>query len=95
LPPDRQRADLGYGFSGLIQGHLGRIAMLQLGAYQLRSLMTAFPDAHNVVDRVTVARSGTLGFEVLRRFDIVIDYPHNQLLLRPNSEHQEAFAVRN
>lgn len=89
LPPDRLRADLGYGFSGLIKGYLGRTATLQLGAYQLRSLLTAFPDALNLVDRVPVSRSGTIGFDVLRRFDIVIDYPHNQLLLRPNGEKQE------
>ncbi|QNP51602.1 pepsin/retropepsin-like aspartic protease family protein [Hymenobacter qilianensis] len=91
LPPERQRADLGYGFSGLIQGYLGPIALLQLGAYQLRSLLTAFPDPHNLVDRVTVPRSGTLGFDVLRRFDLIIDYPHNRLLLRPNSDHREQF----
>ncbi|QIL74903.1 MULTISPECIES: pepsin/retropepsin-like aspartic protease family protein [Hymenobacter] len=91
LPVERQRADLGYGFSGLIQGYLGPIALLQLGSYQLRSLQTAFPDPHNLVDRVTVARSGTLGFDVLRRFDFIIDYPHNRLLLRPTSEHRHQF----
>lgn len=91
LPTERLRTNLGYGFSGLISGYLGRVAMLQLGTYQLHSLLTAFPDKHNVVDRVTEARSGTLGFDVLRRFDIIIDYPHNQLLLRPNSEHQKPF----
>jgi hypothetical protein len=87
LPPQHTRADLGYSFSGLIKGYLGRIPMLQLGAYQLRSLLTAFPDAENLIGRIEVPRNGTLGFEVLRRFDLVIDYPHNQLLLRPNSQH--------
>jgi hypothetical protein len=86
LPKQRVRAQLGQGLSGTIRGFVGRVRSLQLGCYQLESLTTSFPDAtNNIAQRVTIPRNGTLGFDVLRRFDIVIDYPHNQLMLRPPS----------
>ena len=86
LPKQRTRAHLGQGLSGTIRGFVGKVASLQLGSYQIRSLLTSFPDAtNNLAHRITIPRNGTLGFDVLRRFDMVIDYPHNQLLLRPNS----------
>ncbi|MGY2133327.1 aspartyl protease family protein [Hymenobacter sp. HD11105] len=86
LPKQRMRAYLGQGLSGSIRGFVGRVRSLQLGGYQLESLATSFPDAsNNIAQRITIPRNGTLGFDVLRRFDIVIDYPHNQLMLRPTS----------
>ncbi|RZK61037.1 MAG: hypothetical protein EOO59_06050, partial [Hymenobacter sp.] len=40
LPPAHLRADLGRGLSGTIRGHLGRVATVQLGRYQLRQVLT-------------------------------------------------------
>jgi hypothetical protein len=95
LPKQRTRTQLGQGLSGTIRGFVGRVASLQLGSFQLRSLPTSFPDAsNNLAQRITIPRNGTLGFDVLRRFDMVIDYPHNQLLLRPNSWQLLSFVER-
>jgi C-terminal processing protease CtpA/Prc len=47
-----------------------------------------------VHDRLTGTertRHGSLGYEVLKRFTTVIDYPHNRLLLRPTTELREPF----
>ncbi|WP_324670581.1 aspartyl protease family protein [Hymenobacter sp. GOD-10R] len=91
LPANRLRTDLGRSLSGTITGYLGRVPALQLGSYQIHSLLTSFPDSSNLSHRIQIPRNGTLGFDALRRFNIVIDYPHNQLLLRPNSAHDHAF----
>ncbi|GGF18106.1 aspartyl protease family protein [Hymenobacter cavernae] len=91
LPANRVRSELGRSLSGPIMGYLGRVQALQLGCYQVRSLLTSFPDSSNLAHRIQVPRNGTLGFETLRRFDIVIDYPHNQLLLRPNGLQRQPF----
>ena len=36
-------------------------------------------------------RNGLLGNETLRRFDVIIDYPNQQLFLRPNKYFNQKF----
>ncbi|WP_152981475.1 PDZ domain-containing protein [Hymenobacter sp. AT01-02] len=91
VPPTRLRTQLGRGLSGYINGYLGRVAALRLGRYQVPSLLTSFPDAADVALRTDVYRNGNLGFELLKRFVVIIDYPRNQLLLRPNGLFRDPF----
>jgi predicted aspartyl protease len=90
-PAKRLPTNLGRGLSGLVQGYLGRVATLQLGRYTLRSVLTSFPNAADVHRRIDVPRNGNIGYELLKRFSLVIDYPHQRLLLRPNTKFHDAF----
>ncbi|UYZ63605.1 aspartyl protease family protein [Hymenobacter weizhouensis] len=91
LPDLRLRTQLGRGLSGDINGYLGRVAALQLGRYRVALPLTSFPDAAAVAHRADVPRNGNLGFELLKRFEMVIDYSRNQLLLRPNRLYKDPF----
>ncbi|MCC2546681.1 aspartyl protease family protein [Hymenobacter sp. BT175] len=91
VPAQRLRTQLGRGLSGNINGFLGRVGGLQLGQYRLTSPLTSFPDSSNVVLRTDANRNGNVGFEMLKRFRLVIDYPHNRLLLRPNALFHDPF----
>jgi PDZ domain/Aspartyl protease len=91
LPENRLRTSLGRGLSGNINGYLGRVPAMQLGRYRLPALLTSFPDAADVAQRTDAPRNGNLGFELLKRFRVVIDYTHNRLLLRPNALFKEPF----
>ena len=91
VPPRHLRAELGRGLTGFIRGYLGRISALQLGRYRLPAVLTSFPDSGQVHLRATVPRNGNVGFELLKRFSMVIDYPHQRLLLRPNAQYHEPF----
>ncbi|GAB2947494.1 hypothetical protein GCM10027048_10550 [Hymenobacter coalescens] len=91
LPPKRLRTYLGRGLSGDVHGYLGRVKGLRLGRYYVKSLVTSFPDEEAVRARVEVPRNGNLGFELLKRFSTVIDYPHNRLWLRPNKLFRDPF----
>ena len=91
LPAARLRTQLGRGLSGNINGYLGRVPALQLGRFRIPFLLTSFPDAAGVAQRVEVPRNGNLGFELLKRFEMVVDYAHNQLLLRPNRLYKDPF----
>lgn len=95
LPPANLRTDLGRGLTGVISGALGRVAAVRLGRYQLPQVLTSFPDSTQVHERLSATerqyRQGNLGYEVLKRFVCVIDYPHQRLLLRPNSTLHEPF----
>jgi hypothetical protein len=94
LPAVRLRTDLGRGLGGIISGSLGRVAGVQLGRYQLGQVLTSFPDSTQVHGRLTGTertRHGNLGYEVLKRFITVIDYPHGRLLLKPTAALREPF----
>lgn len=91
VPAKHLRTQLGRGLNGYINGYLGRVTALQLGKYKVPSLLTSFPDAADVAQRADVFRNGNLGFELLKRFVVVIDYTKNRLLLRPNLTFREPF----
>ncbi|WP_165822237.1 aspartyl protease family protein [Hymenobacter edaphi] len=91
VPTQRLRAYLGRGLNGDVSGYLGRVKALQLGRYRIKSLVASFPDEAAVRARVGVARNGNIGFELLKRFSVVIDYPHNRLWLRPNALFRDPF----
>ena len=90
-PARRLPADLGRGLTGTVHGFLGRVAALHLGRYVLRSVLTSYPDAADVHHRIDVPRNGNIGYELLKRFTLVIDYPHQRLLLRPNVSFRDPF----
>lgn len=91
LPAQRLRSQLGRGLNGFINGYLGRVQTLELGRYRITNLLTSFPDNAEVHQRTNAERNGNLGFELLKRFTVVIDYPHNQLLLKPNELFKDPF----
>ncbi|WP_048825964.1 aspartyl protease family protein [Hymenobacter sp. DG25B] len=91
LPPKVLRTQLGRGLSGYINGYIGRVTSLQLGRYKLKNLLTSFPDDSDVHLRMETFRNGNIGLELLKRFSLVIDYPHNRLLLRPNLLFHDPF----
>jgi len=91
VPPERLRTQLGRGLSGIINGYLGRVSSMQLGQYHLNTLLTSFPDSTNGALRADVPRNGNIGFELLKRFNLVIDYPHHALWLKPNRLFRDPF----
>jgi len=90
-PAKRFPTDLGRGLTGIVQGYLGRVPSLQLGKFRLPSVLTSYPNASDVHTRVDVPRNGNVGYELLKRFLLVIDYPHRRMLLRPNIHFRDAF----
>ncbi len=94
LPTARLRTDLGRGLSGLVSGYLGRVASVRLGHYYLPQVLTSFPDSAQVHQRLSASersRQGNLGYEMLKRFSVIIDYPHERLLLRSAGELRAPF----
>ena len=90
-PAQRLPADLGRGLTGTVHGFLGRVAGIQLGRHKMRSVLTSFPNNADVHRRIDVPRNGNVGYELLKRFSLIIDYPHQRLLLRPNPQFHMPF----
>lgn len=92
LPPKVMEAYLGRGLSGDINGKIGRIPSISIGRYNLMNLPASYPEEEAIRAALSISnRNGNLGSEILSRFDVVIDYPHNRLLLLPNSRYKKPF----
>jgi len=94
LPEKIIPANLGVGINGIINGSMGRISMLKLGAYSFNEVLTGFPDYNT--ERSTIEgrpRNGSLGSDILRHFLVTFDYPNESLYLKrtnhtpPRFEH--------
>jgi hypothetical protein len=80
-------ANLGVGINGLINGTLSRIKEVDLGKYKVKNVIAAFPD--NDQHPKGVARDGNLGIGLLKKFEVIIDYPNNMLYLKPGVEYRK------
>jgi len=75
-------SNLGMGIKGLITGSLSRIAEVDLGKYKMKNVIAAFPDSGT--RSLTVTRDGNLGIALLKKFDIIFDYPDSVIYLKPD-----------
>jgi hypothetical protein len=82
LPGKLKKDNLGTGLSGDINGYMGRSRRLQIGKYELRDIRTAFAPAE--IRSKQEGADGILGNDLIRRFNIIFDYPHSRLFIRPN-----------
>jgi hypothetical protein len=81
---------LGQGISGSIFGKRSRIEQLTVGEKIIDIPTASFPSILSLqnVDLV-VGRNGSLGSSILRKFDVVFDYPNKKLYLKNNSNFDD------
>ncbi len=78
------------GMGGRLQMKLTVIKMLQVGHYKFRNVPTyIYNDEYNVTSYPFVG--GLLGNDLLRRFNLVINYPQREIHLLPNSHFNDPF----
>ena len=82
----------GFGLGGEFPVRLARVQSLDIGGAHLEepvaelSLADAGATARHDVD-------GTIGGAILRRFRVIVDYPHAQMILVPNAELATPFTA--
>lgn len=92
VPERNISANLGVGLSGTISGFLSRVPSIKLGKYDLNNLICAFPDYESVAAKVySVQRDGSLGNNILKRFNVLFDYSRQIMYLKPNYMFKEPF----
>ncbi len=82
---------LGHGLSGEIEGHIGRIAGLDLGGAVLQDVLTSFPMGGHQNPRGVDSLDGNLGSDVLKRFNTTFDYAGGRMILVPNESFETPF----
>lgn len=94
LPEKTRYTFLGKGLSGRIYGYHGRTKSLQIGKYLLTDITSSFPDSNAIMNSKSldiIGRNGSVGAEILRRFDVIIDYHNKKITFKKNLHFKEKF----
>lgn len=78
------------GMGGKVMMRQTVVKMLQVGRFKFRNVPTyLYPDEFNVTAYPSVG--GLLGNDLLRRFNIILNYPKREIHLLPNGHFKEPF----
>lgn len=92
VPEKTISASIGQGLNGEIIGSIGRIKKICFGTYCIDNPIVAFPDSASISDIVGKSdRDGTIGSQLLSRFNCFIDYPNKQIYIKPNANLKKPF----
>lgn len=92
LPKKYYEDFLGKGLAGDIYGKRTKVNRIKIGSFDLEDAKAAFPDMltfNSIKDLGN--RNGSLGGEILKRFNIIFDYPNEKITLRKNSNFKKPF----
>lgn len=83
---------LGFGINGKIYGLRTKVNSIDLFDTSLQKVSVSYPykKYHNV-ERTSVSNDGSLGGEILRRYDVIIDYPNKKIAMKPNRFFKDGF----
>lgn len=100
VPEKTIPSNIGMGLGGFLEGYLGRIRQLKIQDIAFNQVLTNFQELPAQLDTAAAAgRNGILGNQLLNRFTITLDYPHERLYLTPmpgvrrNFEHDRSGLV--
>lgn len=92
LPEKTIQANLGVGFAGLISGRIGRLKKVEMGSFKFENVLSSFPDFEQAGAKTgLVARNGNVGSNLLKHFDLTVDYTRQTIHMKPNSFSKMAF----
>ncbi|MFC6269036.1 aspartyl protease family protein [Frigoriflavimonas asaccharolytica] len=94
IPVDRPNIDdfLGRGFNGDIFGKRTRIEKLILKDFVFDQPITSLPDSISIQQlELKNERKGSIGSEIMRRLDVVFDYPNRKIYIKKNRFFEEPF----
>ncbi len=93
VPEKGLRATIGQGLNGEIVGKIGRLPQICFGSYCVKNPVVAFPDSASIAGIVDKSdRDGTVGSQLLSRFNCYIDYAQKQFYFRPNGNFKKSFS---
>lgn len=87
---------LGYTLTGEIYGRRSKLDQLSISGFKMERPTVSFPDYkkslgmrqnNNVVNK----SNGSIGGEILRRFDVIFDFENQLISLKPNSNFNDGF----
>jgi len=91
--PDPHYSDfIGLGLVGDIFGKRSRSASMSIADHELEDILTAFPDTTAFAGlKFFTERNGSIGGEIMRRFDLIFNYSELKLYIRKNSDFEDEY----
>ena len=92
VPTRKIRGYIGRGLSGDIEGSLGKLGKIWISDFQLTDPVVAFPDSVSISGTsINAQRDGTIGSQLLSRFDLIFDQDNGKLYVKPNYQYRKPF----
>ena len=97
LPKKTIDISLGRGLTGNINGKVGRVQRIKIGGYRFSNLVASYPNdwgigsENDLIKDMSDIRYGTLGSDLLSRFNIIFDYMHNTMYIKKNASFGNSF----
>ncbi|MDR3652856.1 MAG: aspartyl protease family protein [Paludibacter sp.] len=92
-PPKWVQGTIGEGLNGLITGRYGHIPQICFGNFCLKNPIVAFPDSATISGIIANShRDGTIGSELLSRFNLFVDYMNRKIYFKPNSKFKRPYS---
>lgn len=86
------KGQLGSGIGGNIEGYTGKLHRLEIGPFSFENIVSSFqPINDTMYNSMTTKSHGLIGSDILKRFDIIIDYQHSKLYLKPRRKYNRPF----
>lgn len=91
--PDKNFEDfLGRGFNGEIHGRKAKIAKFSIGEFEFKQPICSFPDLISIKNvKMVKNRAGSVGGEILNRFNVIFDYQKGKLYLKKGHDYNRPF----
>ncbi len=84
---------LGHGLSGSVYGKRSKLDEFSLNRFVLKNANVAFPDSSSIsFAKKNKDRNGSLAGNILKRFNMVLDYQKAIIVLKKNSLYRQEFS---
>ena len=88
---------VGTGLRGDAFADLGRISGLSIGAYQIKNVISSFFSEDEIKNTLPALLElecdGVIGISHLYRFNMIFDYAHNRMFIKPNKYFNDKFEM--
>ena len=92
VPENSFHDHLGFGLLGDVTGKRGRIESMYLGKTVLKGITASFPDSTSIQGlNMFTERNGSIGGELLKRFNLVMDYSNSAMYRKKNKNFGQPF----
>ena len=93
LPKKWIRGIIGEGLNGTIRGKYGHIPEICFGEFCLKNPIVSFPDSASINAIIANSkRDGTIGSQLLSRFNLFIDTNQKKLYFKPNENFKNRYS---
>lgn len=92
IPEKSIHGRIGYGLNGEVNGVFARVPQICIANSCVKDPIVVFPDSASISDiMVNTDRDGTIGSQLLNRFNIIIDTYNKRFYFKPNANFRRPF----